>query len=190
MAWQTLKYRLTADAPLIMHNGQTADPTNKWAKLMKQISGKRNKTDADYEELARIEFMAGLYINDRGPYIPPHVIDSLIVNAAKKSKEGQIAKSGVFCLVPAPLEYDGPRTAAELWADERFRFSAIVRISMARIARMRPRFEQWSAVITLNVEDTVVNPSRIDDWLRVAGQQIGIGDWRPQHGRFTAERVQ
>jgi hypothetical protein len=189
MAWQTLKYRLTADAPLIMHNGQTADPTNKWSKLMKQVSGKRNKTDADYEELARIEFLAALYIGEQGPYIPPHVIDSLIVKSAQKSKEGPSAKSGVFCLTPAPLEYEGPRTADGLWADERYHFSAIVRVGMARIARMRPIFEKWSAIVTVNVEDTVVNPARIDDWLRVGGQQIGLCDWRPQHGRFTVERV-
>lgn len=189
MAWQTLKYRLTSEAPLLMHNGQTADPTNRWAKAMKQISGKRSKTDADYEELARTEFFAALYLDKDGPIIPNTVLDSLVVGAAKKTKEGQFAKSGVFCLTPAPLEYTGPRTAAELWADENFRFSAIVRVGMARVARMRPIFKEWSAVITLNVEDTVVNPARIDDWMRIAGTQIGLGDWRPQFGRFTAERM-
>jgi hypothetical protein len=174
MAWRTLKYRLTSEAPILMHNGQTADPTNKWSKAMKQVSGKRSKTDADYEELARIEFYAALYMDSNGPIIPNTVIDSMVVNAAKKSKEGMVAKSGVFCLVPAPLEYDGPRTAAELWADEQFRFSAIVRVGMARVARMRPIFREWSAIITLNVEDTAVNPARIDDWMRVAGVQVGF----------------
>lgn len=189
MAWQTVKYRLTGEAPLIMHNGQTADPLNKWAKLMKQVSGKRQKTDADYEELARLEFNAALYLDKDGPIIPNTVLDSMIVNAAKKSKEGQLAKSGVFCLIPARLEYDGPRTVTELWNDERFRFSAIVRVGMARVARTRPIFREWSAVVTLNVEDTVVNPARIDDWLNVAGTQVGLCDWRPQFGRFTAQRV-
>jgi len=189
MAWQVLKYRLISEAPLILHNGQTADPTNKFAKAMKQVSGKRSKTDADYEELAHIEFNAALYMDKDGPIIPNTVIDSMVVNAAKKSKEGMIAKSGVFCLTSARLDYDGPRTAAELWEDERFRFSAIVRVGMARVARMRPIFKDWSAIITLNVEDTAVNPSRIDDWLRVAGTQVGLCDWRPQFGRFTSERV-
>jgi hypothetical protein len=190
MAWQILKYRLNSEAALLMHNGQTADPLNKWAKAMKQISGKRSKTDADFEELARTEFFAALYMDKDGPIVPNTVLDSLIVGAAKKTKEGQLAKSGVFCLTSARLEYDGPRTAAELWADERFRFSAIVRIGMARVARMRPIFEKWNAVITLNVEDTVVNPARIDDWLRIAGTQIGLGDWRPQFGRFVAKRIE
>lgn len=189
MAWQTLKYKLTASAPLIMHNGQTADPLNKWSKSLKLISSKRKKTDADYEEMARIEFMAGLYLNGDGPVLPANMLDSMIVNGAKKSKEGPTAKSGCFCLEHAKLEYDGPRTANELWEDENFRFSSIVRVQTSRVSRMRPIFNEWSAVVNLNIEDTLVNPKRVEEWLNAAGTQVGLGDWRPQYGRFTAELV-
>lgn len=189
MAWKTVHYRLTSDCPMLVHNGQTADPLNKWSKAMKAVSGKRKKTDADYEELARIEFNAGLYMGPDGPVIPAPNIDSMLTNAAKKSREGQLAKSGVFCLGDASLEYDGPRDVVGLWADERFRHVAIVRVGMARVARTRPIFREWAATVTLNIEDTVVNVRQIDEWFIVAGQQIGLGDWRPQHGRFTAERL-
>lgn len=187
--WQPLKYELTSSAPLIMHNGQTADPLNKWAKSMKLISSKRGKTDADFEELARIEFMAGLYLNEDGPILPSYLIDAMVINGAKKSKEGTLAKSSCFCLEHASLMYDGPRTAAELWDDEYFRFSKLVRIRNVRVVRMRPIFNEWSAIITLNIEDTLVNPSRIDEWLTAAGIQVGLCDWRPQYGRFTAARL-
>lgn len=189
MPWQTVTYKLTSSAPLIQHNGQLADPLNKWAKAIKQISSKRNKTDADYEEMARLEFFAGLYMGEDGPIIPAYMTDSLIVNAAKKSKEGPIAKSGCFCLEHAPLQYEGPRTAAELWEMEQFRLSAIVKVGQARVSRMRPIFRDWSATISLHIEDTLVNPARVGEWLAVAGTQVGIGDWRPQHGRFTAKLV-
>ncbi len=189
MAWKTVQYKLTSSAHLLMHNGQTADPINKWSKAIKQISSKRKKTDADYEEMARLEFMAGLYLGADGPVLPSYVIDSVVVNAAKKNREGPIAKSGCFCPEPAKLEYEGPRTAEELWNDERFRFSAIVRVQSARVARMRPIFNEWSAIITLNVEDTLVNIDRLDDWMHIAGTQVGVGDWRPQYGRFQATRL-
>ena len=189
MAWQAVEYRLKSSAPLIMHNGQTADPTNRWAKLLKQISSKRKKTDADFEEMARIEFLAALYMGPEGPIIPTKVIDGLVLRAAQKSKEGPIAKSACFCLEHARLEYEGPRTADDLWANEGFRFSALVRVQSARVMRMRPIFNEWSATIRLNFEDTLVDLSRIDEWMRVAGTQIGIGDWRPQNGRFTVERL-
>lgn len=174
---------------MIVHNGQTADPLNAMAKKLKQVSSKRAKTDADYEEMARIEFIAGLYMGKDGPIIPATNIDSMLINAAKKSKEGQFAKSGVFCAEHALMQYDGPRTADELWQDERFRFSALVRVGTARVARMRPVFKEWSAVIKLNVEESVINPARIDDWFIAAGSVVGLGDWRPQHGRFTATRL-
>lgn len=189
MAWTKVQYQLTSVCPMIVHNGQAADPLNPHAKALKQVSSKRGKTDSDYEELARIEFIAGLYMGKDGPIIPAMVIDSMLIGAAKKSKEGPAAKSGVFCAEHALLQYDGPRTAAELWANDAFRFSALVRVGMARISRMRPIFNEWSAVVTLNVEESVVNPARINDWFTVAGAIVGIGDWRPQHGRFEAKRL-
>lgn len=189
MAWQTVQYKLTASAPLIQHNGQTADPLNKWSKLIKLISSKRNKTDADYEEMSRLEFLAGLYLDENGPVIPTFLIDALVVNGAKKSKEGIQAKSGCFCPKHAKLEYDGPRNVDDLWNDDRFRFSKRVRVGQASVQRMRPIFQDWSAVVTLQYEDTLVNLARVDAWLDAAGTQVGIGDWRPQYGRFTAERL-
>lgn len=189
MAWQTVTYRLKSDCPMLQHNGQTADPTNRWSKAMKAVSGKRKKTDADYEELARIEFMAALLMGPEGPVIPSHYIDAALTGAAKKNREGPLAKSGVFCLKDASLEYEGPRTADELWADNRFRHVAIVRVQSARVARTRPVFNEWQANVTLQIEDSVVNVRQVDDWFQIAGTQIGLGDWRPQHGRFTAERL-
>lgn len=156
---------------------------------MKQTSSKRAKTDADYEEMARIEFLASLYLAPNGPVLPSFVFDATLVNGAKKSKEGMSAKSGAFCLDNAVLEYDGPRTAEELWRDERFRHVALVRVGNARVARTRPIFTEWSAVVSVNIETGIVNPARVDDWLAVAGAQVGIGDWRPQHGRFQAKRL-
>jgi hypothetical protein len=189
MAWLEIRYQLTSDCPLILHNGQTADPLNKWAKAIKQISGRRKKTDADYEEMARLEFLAGLYMGPDGPIMPAPNLDSMLLAAAKKTREGQLAKSGVFCATDLLFTYDGPRAADDLWRDERFRHVALVRVGAARISRTRPTFKQWTGVAAFNVETTVVDPERLDDWMVVAGTQIGLGDWRPQHGRFTAQRL-
>lgn len=188
MAWQTLRYTLTSSAPLIMHNGQMANPLNRFSQEMKKVSSKRNKTDADYIRIAEIEFMAGLYMGEDGPVIPSHIIDSMVIKAAQKSKEGPIAKSSVFCTSHACLQYDGPRTADGLWQDERFRHVALVRVGTARVARTRPFFEKWACVVEISADTTLVNPGRIDEWLDVAGTQVGLCDWRPQHGRFSARR--
>jgi len=187
MAWQTARFQWTSSAPFIMHNGQTADPTNRWAKAMKKVTGKRVKTDADYEEMARIEFLAGLYMGTSGPIIPSMLIDSVMINAAKKQKSGMQAKSGLFCPSHALLTYEGPRTVEELWADEAFRFSALVRVGMARVARMRPIFNEWSCVVELSYEETLVNVAQLEEWSFIAGTQVGVGDWRPKFGRFQSK---
>lgn len=189
MAWKKIQYKLQSTCDMIMHSGQTADPLNQHAKALKQVSSKRAKTEADHIEMARIEFIAGLYMNKLGPVIPSGNIDAMLLAAAKKSKEGNFAKSGVFCAEHAQLEYDGPRDAKEMWELDDFRFAALVRVGMARVMRMRPIFKEWSAIVTLNVDSSTINQDRVDEWFTVAGSVIGLGDWRPQHGRFGATRI-
>jgi hypothetical protein len=172
-----------------MHNGLMANPLNKWSKLLKQISAKRIKTEADYEEMAHIEFLGGLYLDENGPILPSFMIEAMIINGAKKSKEGMVAKSSCYCDQHAKLDYEGPRTVDELWKDERFHFPFMVRVGTARVPRMRPTFKSWSATIVINIDDSIVNSNRVDTWLADAGTQVGLGDWRPQHGRFTVERL-
>ena len=46
-------------SPLIMHNGQLADPFNHFSKAKKEITGKRAKTDADMMEIARLDWFGG-----------------------------------------------------------------------------------------------------------------------------------
>ena len=190
MAWQKRSYVLKSSAPLLMHNGQTANPLNKFAKAMKQVSSKRVKTDADYEELARLEFAAALYMGQDGPVIPAQCIDAMVTEAAKKQRKGKDAKAAVYCPDHASLSYDGPRTLDELWADERFRFVTNVRVQTARVVRTRPMFNDWTATIALNFEDGMVNPAELDQWMVIAGNGIGIGDWRPRYGRFEVVAVE
>ena len=42
---------------------------------MKKITGKRTKTEDDYRELAKIEWMASLYLKDKKVCIPGMVLD-------------------------------------------------------------------------------------------------------------------
>ncbi len=187
MAWQEMTYRLIGVAPLIVHNGQLADPLNQFSKELKKISGKRKKTDADFEQMAKLEFLGGLYMSKDGPVLPPDMLDSMILGAAKKFREGPLAKAGCFCVNTPRIEYDGPRVAEELWQDENFRFVKGVRVGQARVIRTRPWFQEWSLNVRYNVETSTVNPSRLDEWLRTGGSIIGLGDWRPQYGRFNID---
>jgi hypothetical protein len=192
MVWNKAKFRLNSDAPLLMKNGQTVDPLNKFAKASKEISSKRKKTDADQLELRKIDFMGALYVDSSGaPCIPANVLEAAIIAGAKKSKQGPKAKAGMFVESLAPLEYEGPRTADELYGDGNGPFVDVspVKVGQAKVMRCRPKFDTWSLEVDLQYDDTMCNKSEVEQWLRDAGSQCGIGDWRPRHGRFTAELV-
>lgn len=189
MAWQKLTFSLTGDAPLICHNGQTADPLNGFSKAIKAISSKKTKTESDFEEMAKLEFLAGLYMGKDGPILTSMMVDACVIKGAMKTKDGVTAKSGFFTVEDARLEYDGPRTGDELWKLPQFRLSVPVRVGQARVIRTRPIFNDWSAVVTVQYEDGVVNPATVISWFTVAGSLVGLGDWRPRFGRFQAKRL-
>lgn len=185
-----LKFRLTGVNALILHNGDLADPLNKFAKEMKKVSSKKMKTEADLERLAELEFKGGLYVNEKmHPILPPEGIKACIVSGAKKSKEGQVAKAGVWVPKAGILEYEGPKTVDSLWQDENFRLRNRVRIKTNTVMRTRPIFKEWACAIEVQYNSAICNPDQIHNWLKVCGEQCGSFDWRPDYGHFTVERL-
>lgn len=187
MGWQVSVYRLTGDAPLVMHSSALVNPRGKLTKALKDVSGKRKKTDADHERMAEIEFFASLYMDDNGPCLPGENIEAAIYEAARKTKEGKIAKSALFVPDRASLQYDGPRDEAGLLADDSHVLCVPVKVGQARVMRTRPIFSKWSADVEVRWESDIVNQSQVDGWVQTAGLQVGIGDWRPRYGRFQAK---
>lgn len=183
--YKTLNVEIVGIAPLLMHNGQTADPLNKYAKAMKEISGKRKKTEADYVELAKVEFQAGLYMGPDGPVLPSVMIEAVVVAGARKSKDGKLVQAGVIVEKNASLIYDGPRDVPGLLADEAFWHVAPVRIGQNKVIRTRPFFKEWSATLEIMFLDDVINERSLLTAVRAAGVYAGFGDGRPRFGRFA-----
>lgn len=185
MALQTRKVSITGVSPLLMHNGQMADPLNKFSKQLKAVSGKRKKTDEDFAEMSRIEWLAGLYVNADGFVIlPSEVLEASIHEGAKKSKLGKAFKSSVFVHDDATLNIGTKAKAVELAGDEQYRDVRGVRVGQARIMRTRPIFHKWSAVFEVLFDDEQVNESEVVRAIQDAGSKCGVGDFRPKFGRF------
>jgi hypothetical protein len=51
----------------------------------------------------------------------------------------------------------------------------------------RPRFDKWAFNAKALVEDSIVNPSRVYEWIKGGEIPVGVGDWRPIYGRYTFE---
>lgn len=184
-AYQTLRFRITGVAPLLMHNGQLADPLNPHSRSIAEISSKRKKTDADHVEMARREFFGGLYISGGRPCIPSEMLEATLVRGAMKEKRGPAAKAGILVEHHALLEYVGPTDPKGLWEDERFRLRSAVKVGTAKVMRTRPLFDGWTAEFDVKFLPTMVNGREVQSFLTAAGEQIGVGDWRPRFGRFS-----
>ena len=183
-----MKVRLTGVAPLYMHNNQMVDPLNEFAKRMKKMSGKRSKTEADYEGMAKVEFLGGLYMDENGPVLPARMLAGAFIGGARKSKDGKLAQAGVFFPYHAGLEYDGPREAQALY-EAGFWARDPVKIQRNTVMRTRPVFADWSARVEFEYEPTVIGDDAIMTAWHNAGRFCAVGDWRPQNGRFTVEVI-
>ena len=172
-----------------MHCGQLADPLNRWAKAIKAISGKRMKTDADHEEMARLEWFGSLYLDNGAPCIPAIALQATLINAAKTLKKGPKAKAGIVVETNAPLIYNGPTDPVQLWKDERFRDRTAMTVDRSKIMRTRPIFPTWGAQVTIAFNDEMLNASDIDAFVEIAGHTVGLLESRPRYGRFTMEKT-
>ncbi len=181
-------YTIRGVRPLVMHNEQLADPLNKWAKLVAEISKKRKKTEDDLHEMSRREWFGGLYYSeDLGIHMPERCLERLLRDGASKEKRGRDVLSALIVMDPAKLVYKGPKEPAKLWETGDFLLRATVGQNGKRIVRSRPIFPEWSLTFTVSYDESVLNEGDIDRFLAVAGRLCGLGDWRPKHGRFEVE---
>ena len=192
MAQQSYSFKITGIAPLIVHNGELADPFYIFSQEVKKISGKRKKTDADHEMMAKLEWRGGLYVNESRLIVPSDCFEASLVGAAKLSRLGKDAARGLFVEDHLALRGDGvpelvdETVLDEMYASGKFTFRKGVRVGTAKVMRTRPIFGLgWSANATVVFNDAVFNRQQIEDLVAAAGSQIGLCEWRPRFGRFS-----
>lgn len=186
-----LEVSIIGASPLLMHNGQTADPLNAFSKQLKAVSGKRKKTDEDYAEMSRIEWHAALYVDADGELIlPSTLLEASIYDGAKKSKLGKAFKSSVFVNDDAKLDIGVKKKAEQLWGDDNYRDVRGVRVGQSRVMRTRPVFKTWACTFTVMYDPEQVNEAEVVRAIKDAGQNSGVGDFRPRFGRFEVKSIE
>lgn len=185
------KFTLTIEGtrPLLMHNARLVDRFDPIVKEMAAITGKRKKTDEDHELLSHLEWQGGLYFDEEvGPYLPGDNIFKSLIEGARKTKDGKRVEQGLMIDTEVnPLAYKGPRDLEGLWNDANFVFRRAAKVGMSKVIRTRPYFREWRTEVYGALDESVLD---VDDLVRIAdtaGTLIGVGDWRPKHGRFIAE---
>jgi len=173
-------------SPLLMHNGQLCDPMNEHARALSAAvkEAKAKKTDDAWVYAHKCEFLGGLYLDDAlEPCITGESLEAMICAGAKATKQGKAVKAGIMVDGNFSLDYKGPRTADGLW-DARFFKTQGARVGQNRVMRTRPCFTGWACTFDIHYNPTLINKGDIRKFIARAGEECGIGDYRPRFGRF------
>ena len=197
MALKTLKIKIRGVTSLLQHNSQLANPLNKYAKMLGELSTQKKRTGADKDDLlaqmADVEWEGGLYFSPvSGPYLPAMMIKANIIEGAKLTRGGRDVTRSVNVMPgEVPLLYEGPRDLETLKADVRFRDQRIVTVSQSKVLRTRPRFDNWSLEYTAVYNDKGMEREDLIRYITDAGMFEGLGDGRgkPGCGRYEIESV-
>lgn len=186
--------KIEGRAALIMHNGRLANPLDEYAQAIKKITTKTKKTEDDYLEIARLEFLGGMYFDPKiGPYFPGETMDATIKNGAKLLRRGAaILRAVTVQEEQVKLEYNGPRDPAKMFVGElKSPFVDMRGVSSSggkggsRVMRCRPIFHPpWSATFTLQLDEQMMNPEDLRQCVEYAGRYNGHLDGRPRYGKF------
>ena len=178
--------KVIGTSPLMMHSDKLANPLLPETKAHKELTGKRKKTDDDHLAIARSEFVAGAYWDEKiGFYIPGQNFDATFWSGAKLQKMGVHWKRGALVMTDkVKLLFDGPSTPAKLWEDTRFVDCRGVKVGQAKVMRYRPIFLDWSAELEIAVNTDVINLEEAKKAIEDSGKLIGVCEYRPRFGRF------
>lgn len=186
--YTTTTLSLVGTSPLLMSSGE-ADRDSELFRAYYLLGQKKKKSLDDEARLRELEWELRIYLDaEIGPYIPGKNVKELLRVAATKWRRGEDIKRSLI-VVPyrIPLEYDGPRDQAGLWAAG-YRYTALVANSgfnAGRVLRCRPMFKEWALTVELAFDPEDIDP----DFLSVVvdrSQKYGLGDYRPEFGSFIA----
>jgi hypothetical protein len=183
-----LSIRVTGTAPLMMHSTQGMNPRDTLVKELKAVTKKpaQRKTDEDYEEIQRLEFLLGIYHHPTdGPYIPAEMLLAVVRDGGKANKMGkEISRSVFLDRERLPLQYKGPRDLAGLWDNSAFSDVRAAKVGKAQVMRTRPKFDEWAFDATLHYDNDHLEDGQLRRAIETAGSRVGLGDFRPRFGRF------
>jgi len=182
---KTIEVEITGTTPLLQHRfGEAAQAEQSTRRV--QIAAKVPRDEA---ELVAYREKSGEL------YHPGAAISTLLCNAGSAHKQRGSRKSLRF-IVPAAVRVT--EDAIPLFATDTERATTFevdarpvtIPATKGKVMRYRPRLDQWAARFTLVVNELLLPVDIVQQLLTEGGQQIGIGDFRPEkRGPFGTFRV-
>lgn len=161
-----INVKIKGTAPLLLHRFAPEE----------SVSSRTKKVYVPEEEAEK-----ACYRNEHGKVFIPstHFKGAMIKSGVDFIYKGrktykEYIKSGIFIeeneIILTPQEY--------------IVNSMPVVIARARILRSRPEFKDWKCEFSLEIADEALDYRIVKDILIAAGKYKGVGDFRPEYGRF------
>lgn len=183
---KSASYTIQGVTPLLMHSERLANPFDPLTREIKAVTGKRKKTEDDLLDIARLEWLGGLYHDDdAGVHLPGYNIFAAIIGGGKIHKLGTaIKRSALVQEDKVPLVFEGPKAPDAIFKNKRFVDMRSVKVGTSKVLRCRPIFKDWRCTFTVLYEESGIQRSELDRVVRDTGTMVGVGDYRPRFGRF------
>lgn len=190
---KAIKFKMQGTCPLMLNNPQTVNPMNEYSKALKELTGKRSKTDEDLNEIFHLKFLASCYYNNRGQYIiPANMLAKSFEAGAKENKLGAKFQRSVFVFEDSVLQFpENGCTPEELWENHSEKYVDIrpVGIMKSKVVTARMIVPEWSLECELHFDEDQINEGDVWLALKNAGARYGIGTYRACYGRYSVTEI-
>lgn len=173
---------------LLTHNERLANKEDPLARELAALTKIRAKTDEILQQISRIELLGSLYETDDGLVgLPTWNVFRSIQDGARLFKLGKQVERGLFVAGAdvVPIRHDGPIKPSDMYDAGCFD-SRSVKVGQQKVTRTRPMFRNWTVTTSFILDGEALRADELDMVIEAAGRSIGVGDYRPRFGRYTA----
>jgi len=174
---QTVKYHIKSLSPFLFHNVNSMD-------LVKPA----DMTHAEFESSEEM-FRGRLYLEGDKLILPPRVIIGALKVASQKSGIKQPGKRATFANVIRAITFVLDPGEFSQTIEDVVEHKEYVTVQRSKVLRVFPMLKEWDVKFTLHFDPKQISKDAIESILKYCGSYVGLGDYRPQHGRFTVEEI-
>lgn len=176
-----VSYKIESVTPLLMNN----------INSMFAAKDKPARIKHDEWEQSQEMFKARMYLEDNIIALPSRVIKGVLKEACKGSGIKQPGKRAGYADLVQSVIFMPEFLVLEQKISEVTKEQSFVGMNgTKKVLRVWPKLEEWSGVLKLIIADErQFDPKILQEILEFAGRFVGVGDYRPEFGRFNIKRV-
>ena len=182
---------LTSKVVQVRIQGVTSLLQHRFSEEEQAASGASTRRVQLASDLPREAAEKGAYRGSDGNLWHPGAAIARLLRDAGSAHKQKGSRKSIKYVVPAAvivLDDEMPLYGVDDKADERINDfevdsrPVVIPATKGRIMRHRPRHDTWSIKFNLRLNEAVLPEEVIHELLVEGGQQIGIGDYRPEKG--------